>query len=523
MLQATVHYADGHGPDKSEQAQTASVEGLAIVGETDLSSDENNPGVVYTYTLSDATVPVGWSLGGPDATRLTVDAAGGLRFAPAPNFEEPTDAGHATDEDHNNVYHVTVQATPTAGASSSSSSFSALLAAFGSLSDDPAPASDAAASSSTLTKEVVVVVSNDDEDGVVLLPSGSPRVGAPLTARLKDADGVLPGTAQWTWSGQASGPGTDLDGASKSRYEPTGEDVGQVLQVQVDYEDVFGPKTVASDPTAAVQPAGVVTLTPAQPRVGTPVTAQLSGAEAAVTGATWSWWRREHDTDDWELVGSSSSDVVPSAFSNMFSSFNWGSAEVSSYQPKVRDIDYVLRATVSWDGGLENVIGGITGPSANQAASSMSASGIVAYVTTVLVPNSWLGQTVYAFAQYDDSCGDRKSASTTSQPMVATAKPVVSLAPPPVSKLTAQAAPNPSNPTTALHVQVPVSGRVELTVYNMAGQIVRTLVDGSLEAGYHTFFWDGRDEMGYPVTSGVYLYRGRTDQQVVVGKMALIR
>ena len=79
------------------------------------------------------------------------------------------------------------------------------------------------------------------------------------------------------------------------------------------------------------------------------------------------------------------------------------------------------------------------------------------------------------------------------------------------------------NPTTTLHLKLPTSGPVSLTIYNVVGQGVRTLMNRSLEAGYHTSHWDGRDKQGFPVTSGVYLYRLRTNEQVIVGKMALMR
>ena len=73
----------------------------------------------------------------------------------------------------------------------------------------------------------------------------------------------------------------------------------------------------------------------------------------------------------------------------------------------------------------------------------------------------------------------------------------------PDTVLSAVAAPNPFNPTTTIHLQVPRRGVVWLTIYNVAGQVVRTLLDDyELDAGYHTIDWDGRDQQGQPVTSG---------------------
>ncbi len=67
--------------------------------------------------------------------------------------------------------------------------------------------------------------------------------------------------------------------------------------------------------------------------------------------------------------------------------------------------------------------------------------------------------------------------------------------------------PNPFNPTTAIRYQLPKSGSVELTIYNLLGQEIRKLVNENRIAGQYTVQWDGRDETGAAVASGVYLYR----------------
>jgi subtilisin-like proprotein convertase family protein len=83
--------------------------------------------------------------------------------------------------------------------------------------------------------------------------------------------------------------------------------------------------------------------------------------------------------------------------------------------------------------------------------------------------------------------------------------------------------PNPFNPVTTVSYGVPQDGQVALKVYNVAGKLVRTLVDGEIEAGYHTAVWDGRDDRGVPVASGVYFCRmeaARFDDSV---KMVLLK
>ena len=67
--------------------------------------------------------------------------------------------------------------------------------------------------------------------------------------------------------------------------------------------------------------------------------------------------------------------------------------------------------------------------------------------------------------------------------------------------------PNPFNPSTTIEYEVPESGNVRLIVYNLLGQQVRTLVSDNIEAGFHTIVWDGADEFGRGVASGIYIYR----------------
>jgi len=65
--------------------------------------------------------------------------------------------------------------------------------------------------------------------------------------------------------------------------------------------------------------------------------------------------------------------------------------------------------------------------------------------------------------------------------------------------------PNPFNPATHIRFDLPAASHVELAVYDIAGQRVRTLMQGQLEAGTFEALWDGRDEAGHSAASGVYL------------------
>jgi len=67
--------------------------------------------------------------------------------------------------------------------------------------------------------------------------------------------------------------------------------------------------------------------------------------------------------------------------------------------------------------------------------------------------------------------------------------------------------PNPFNPTTTIRYGLPENSRVELIVYNLLGQKVRTLIRETQNAAFHSILWDGRNDLGASIASGVYFYR----------------
>jgi len=64
---------------------------------------------------------------------------------------------------------------------------------------------------------------------------------------------------------------------------------------------------------------------------------------------------------------------------------------------------------------------------------------------------------------------------------------------------------------------------VSLKVYNVRGELVRTLVDENRPAGPQTVEWDGSDERGRAVASGVYFYETQTDGRSIINKTALVK
>jgi hypothetical protein len=69
-----------------------------------------------------------------------------------------------------------------------------------------------------------------------------------------------------------------------------------------------------------------------------------------------------------------------------------------------------------------------------------------------------------------------------------------------------QNVPNPFNPTTSITYSLSMADNVKLRFFDSQGRVVRTLIDGRKDAGEHTVTWDGRNDSGQPLPSGVYYY-----------------
>ncbi|MCI0405710.1 MAG: T9SS type A sorting domain-containing protein [candidate division Zixibacteria bacterium] len=82
--------------------------------------------------------------------------------------------------------------------------------------------------------------------------------------------------------------------------------------------------------------------------------------------------------------------------------------------------------------------------------------------------------------------------------------------------------PNPFNPSTSFSLTLPKAGRYSVRIYNLAGQVVKTF-EGEALAGTHILSWDGTDQKGVPVSSGIYFYRAIIGKLMVTKRMVLIR
>ena len=83
--------------------------------------------------------------------------------------------------------------------------------------------------------------------------------------------------------------------------------------------------------------------------------------------------------------------------------------------------------------------------------------------------------------------------------------------------------PNPFNPETSISFQIPEESYVVLKVFNLLGKEIKTLVNETKQAGNHTVQWDGRDNNGNKVVSGLYLYQIKAGNFSCIKKMALMK
>ena len=94
---------------------------------------------------------------------------------------------------------------------------------------------------------------------------------------------------------------------------------------------------------------------------------------------------------------------------------------------------------------------------------------------------------------------------------------------PQISKILNQNYPNPFNPETNIGFDMPAHGTAKLDIYNVKGQLVKSLFDGVASSGRTSLVWDSTDNGGKAVTSGIYFYRLTTEQHSETRKMMLMK
>ena len=83
--------------------------------------------------------------------------------------------------------------------------------------------------------------------------------------------------------------------------------------------------------------------------------------------------------------------------------------------------------------------------------------------------------------------------------------------------------PNPFNPNTEIHFALPYESSVKLNIYNVNGQLIKTLVDDNRNAGYYAVSWDGTDNHNKQIGSGIYLYKLTINDQTETKKMTMLK
>ena len=83
--------------------------------------------------------------------------------------------------------------------------------------------------------------------------------------------------------------------------------------------------------------------------------------------------------------------------------------------------------------------------------------------------------------------------------------------------------PNPFNPTTSIRYTIAETGRVDITIYNVKGERVLRLFNETMPPGPHEVTWNGTNERGHPVASGVYFYRLQVGGFSDVKKMVILK
>jgi len=83
--------------------------------------------------------------------------------------------------------------------------------------------------------------------------------------------------------------------------------------------------------------------------------------------------------------------------------------------------------------------------------------------------------------------------------------------------------PNPFNPPTPLRYDLPEQGHVRITIYDMLGRDVKTLINEYQDPGYRSIIWDATNDYGKPVSAGMYLYQIQAGEYNSTKKMVLLK
>jgi flagellar hook assembly protein FlgD len=83
--------------------------------------------------------------------------------------------------------------------------------------------------------------------------------------------------------------------------------------------------------------------------------------------------------------------------------------------------------------------------------------------------------------------------------------------------------PNPFNPVTTISYDIPEDALVNVTIYNMGGEVVKTLINQTQTSGYKSIQWNATNTVGQAVSAGLYLYRIHAGDFIMSKKMVLLK
>ena len=83
--------------------------------------------------------------------------------------------------------------------------------------------------------------------------------------------------------------------------------------------------------------------------------------------------------------------------------------------------------------------------------------------------------------------------------------------------------PNPFNAQTTIHFMLPHTVHINLDIFNIKGEIVKSLISKVMDAGYQSIKWDGTDNNGQKMSSGMYIYKINTEEFIDSKKMLLLK
>jgi hypothetical protein len=83
--------------------------------------------------------------------------------------------------------------------------------------------------------------------------------------------------------------------------------------------------------------------------------------------------------------------------------------------------------------------------------------------------------------------------------------------------------PNPFNPSTTIEYQIPKTAKVNISIFDINGQLVKELLHETQTEGLHRVTWDGTDQHNQPVASGIYIYKVENDNLMLAKQMILLK